>query len=478
LSEVLKPDLCVIGAGAGGLSVAAIAASFGVPVVLIERDRMGGDCLNVGCVPSKALIAAADLAQGMRDGGRFGLGRGDPQVNMARVREHVRGVIDAIAPNDSAERFTALGVRVLKAEARFTDATTVAAGDLTIQARRFVLATGSRPSAPPIPGLDQVPYLTNETVFDLTRRPERLLVIGGGPIGAELAQAHRRLGAEVAILEAARLLPRDDPEIAAALERALLKEGVEIHAGITIERVALRDGRIVVELRQGGESRTVQGSHLLVAAGRRPVTDGLGLDAAGIAHDGAGITVDSGLRTTNKRVYAIGDCAGPGGGPYKFTHVSNYHAGLVIRSALFRLPVRVDTRAIPRVTYTDPEIASVGQSEDEARASGAAIRILRWPVAENDRAQAEHRTAGHVKAIVTPRGKVLGCAIAAAQAGDLIVPWTLAIAKGLKVQDLAGLVVPYPTLSEVTKRAAVEFLKPSAHNPWLRRAVSFARRFG
>ena len=478
MGEVLKPDLCVIGAGSGGLSVAAIAASFGVPVVIVERDRMGGDCLNVGCVPSKALIAAGGLAQSVRQGGRFGLGRSDPQVNMARVRDHVRGVIEAIAPNDSAERFSALGVRVIKAEARFTDNRTVAAGDVTIEARRFVLATGSRPAAPPIPGLDSVPYLTNETVFDLTRRPERLLVIGGGPIGAELAQAHRRLGAEVAVLEAARLLPRDDPEMAAVLERALLAEGVALHAGVTVERIEVRDDRVVATVRAGDETRTVEGSHLLVAAGRRPVTDGLGLDAAGIAFDGKGIAVDKGLRTTNRRVYAIGDCAGPGGGPYKFTHVANYHAGLVIRSALFRLPVKVDTIAIPRVTYTDPEIAAVGLTEEEARESRTAFRILRWPVAENDRAQAERRTAGHVKALVAARGKILGCAIAGSQAGDLIVPWALALSKGLKVQDLAGLVFPYPTLSEVTKRAAVEFLRPSAQSPWVRRVIGFARRFG
>jgi pyruvate/2-oxoglutarate dehydrogenase complex dihydrolipoamide dehydrogenase (E3) component len=478
MPEVLKPDLCVIGAGSGGLSVAAIAASFGVPVVLIERDRMGGDCLNVGCVPSKALIAAGDLAQDIREAGRLGLGRSDPQVNMARVRDHVRGVIDAIAPNDSAERFAALGVRVIKAEARFTGPRAVEAGGFTIEARRFVLATGSRPSAPPIPGLDAAPYLTNETVFELSRRPERLIVIGGGPIGLELAQAHRRLGAEVVVLESARLLPRDDPEMAAVLERALIAEGVELRTGAKIERIEQRGERIAAVLRADGAEMTREGSHLLVAAGRRPVTGGLGLEAAGIAFDRSGIRVDKGLRTTNRRVYAIGDCAGPGGGPYKFTHVANYHAGLVIRSALFRLPVKVETRAVPRVTYTDPEIAAVGMTEEEARAAKAAFRVLRWPVAENDRAQAERKTAGHVKALVARNGRILGCAIAAANAGDLIMPWGLAIAKGLKVQDLANLVFPYPTLSEVTKRAAVEFLRPSAQRTVVRRIVEFARKFG
>jgi pyruvate/2-oxoglutarate dehydrogenase complex dihydrolipoamide dehydrogenase (E3) component len=478
VTDTLKPDLCVVGAGSGGLSVAAIAASFGVSVVLIERDRMGGDCLNVGCVPSKSLLAAADRAEAIRTAAAFGVQGGEPQVDWARVRAHVHGVIAAIAPNDSAERYAAMGVRVIRADARFTDERTIVADDAVIQARRFVLATGSRPAAPPIPGLDEVPYLTNETIFDLAERPQRLLVIGGGPVGVELAQAHRRLGAAVAILEAApRILARDDPELAAVIARALMREDVELHLGVSIERVAQEDGRIVVTLK-GEPPQTIAGSHLLVAVGRKPVTEGLGLPAAGIAADKSGIVVDRGLRTSNKRVYAIGDCAGGEAGPYKFTHVANYHAGLVIRSALFRLPVRADSAGIARLTYTDPELAAVGLSEEEARAKHKAVRILRWPVAENDRAQAERATDGHIKAVVTTRGTILGCAIAAPHAGDLIVPWALAYAKGLKAQDLAGLVFPYPTLSEVTKRAAVEFLRPSAQNPWVRRLIGLARWFG
>jgi pyruvate/2-oxoglutarate dehydrogenase complex dihydrolipoamide dehydrogenase (E3) component len=470
----------VIGAGSGGLSVAAIAASFGVPVVLIEKGRMGGECLNVGCVPSKALIAAAHHAHDIRAAGPFGVERGEPRVNYARVRDHIRDVIAAIAPNDSAERFGALGVQVIRAEARFTDDKTVVAGSATIAARRFVLATGSRPAVPPIPGLEAVPYLTNDTIFDLSRRPERLLVIGGGPIGVEIAQAHRGLGAEVVLLEAARLLPREDAEMAAVIERALLRDGVELRTGVALERVAAEDDKIIVQLAgsEGGPAQRIDGTHLLVATGRAPMTEGLGLEAAGVAFDRTGIKVDKGLRTTNRRVYAVGDCAGGGAGPYKFTHAANYHAGLVIRSALFRLPVRVDPGAIPRVVYSDPELAAIGLSEEEARAKHRNVRILRWPVAENDRAQAERATDGHVKALVTGRGKILGCAIAAPHAGELIVPWALAISKGLKVQDLAGLVFPYPTFSEVTKRAAVEFIKPGAQNPWVRRLVGAVRRLG
>jgi pyruvate/2-oxoglutarate dehydrogenase complex dihydrolipoamide dehydrogenase (E3) component len=431
-----------------------------------------------GACPQRRCSRPGHAAQAIRDADCFGVGSSEPTIDFGRVRDHVRGVIAAIAPNDSVDRFTAMGVRVVQAPARFAGPRTLLAGDVTIEARRFVLATGSRPSAPPITGLDGVPFLTNETVFDLGERPQRLIVIGGGPIGVELAQAFRRLGAAVVILEAARLLPREDPEMAGVVERALLAEGVELRVGATIERVEGTVGRIRASFTREGVRETVEGSHVLVAAGRRPVTEDLGLESAGVAFDLAGITVDRGLRTTNRHIYAIGDCAGPEAGPLKFTHVANYHAGLVIRSALFRMPVKVDTAAIPRVTYTDPEIASVGMTEEEARAAHPKIRILRWPVAENDRAQAERRTQGHAKAIVTPRGKILGCSIAAPGAGDLIVPWSLAIAKGMKASDLAGLVFPYPTLSEVSKRASVEFLRPQTRNVWARRFIAAARRLG
>lgn len=475
MADILKPDVCVIGAGSGGLSVAAIAASFGVPVVLVERDRMGGDCLNAGCVPSKALVAAGDRAHAIRTAAPFGLDVPEPGVDFARVRDHIRSVIEHIAPNDSVERFTAMGVQVIQAAARFTDARTVEAGGTTIRARRFVIATGSRPAVPPIPGLDAVPYLTNETVFDLAERPSRLLVVGGGPIGAEIGQAMRRLGAQVTILEAGRLLSRDDPEMAAVVSRALAREGVEIREGARIERVEGETGAIRVLL-EGGE--TLEGSHLLVAAGRVPTVEGLGLEEAGIAVENGAIRVDRALRTSNRRVFAIGDCAGGATQGHRYTHAANYHAGLVVRRALFRLPVRLDNRVLPRVTYTDPELAVVGLTEEQARERDGSVRILRWPLAENDRAQAERETQGHVKVLVDRKGRVLGCAIAARRAGELIVPWAMLMSRNGTVNELAGLVFPYPTVSEVSKRAAVEHLRPAARSGFLRGVSTFLRRFG
>jgi pyruvate/2-oxoglutarate dehydrogenase complex dihydrolipoamide dehydrogenase (E3) component len=475
--EILRPDLCVIGAGSAGLSVASIAASFGATVVLVEKNRMGGECLNVGCVPSKALIAAAHQAQGFRRARKFGIGSGEaPAIDFEQVHRHVQGVISAIALMDSADRYAAIGVQVIQAEASFVDARTVVAGDRTIKARRFVVASGSRPAVPAISGLDQVPYLTNDTIFDLRERPEHLVVVGGGAVGVELAQAYRRLGAEVTIVEAGeRLLGREDPEMAAVIGRTLRREGIDLRLGSTIQGIERRPSARFALVTGSGE--TLEGSHLLVATGRQATIEGLNLKAAGIEADSSGILVGRNLKTTNAKVHAIGDCVGGARSDGRFTHVANHQAGLVIRNALFGLPATLD-RAIPRVTYADPELAAVGLTEEEARAGHKSIKILRWAFADNDRARAEGTTEGHVKAVVTSRGRILGCTIAGPRAGDLIMPWVLAVSRGLKVSDLAGVVYPYPTLSEATRSAAVEFLKPSTQNPWLRRLIGLVRHLG
>ncbi len=471
MTETIHTDICVIGGGSAGLSVAAGAAQLGAATVLVEAGKMGGDCLNYGCVPSKSMIAAAHAAEVMRRADRFGIAAVAPTIDFPAVQDHVQGVIDAIAPADSVDRFEGLGVRVIQARAAFTGRGEIAAGDHRVRARRFVVATGSTPAAPPIPGLDTVPYLTNETVFANRTLPDHLIVIGGGPIGAELAQAHRRLGARVTVLEAFTILGKDDPELTEIVKRRLRAEGVDLREGVKIDGVSGAAGDFTVVL-DGGEKITA--SHLLVAAGRRPNVGGLGLDVAGIAHSAKGIQVDRRLRTTNRKVFAVGDVAG---GP-QFTHAANYHAGIVVRNALFRLPAKVDYTALPWVTYTDPELAHVGLTEDQAKTAHGDIRVLRWPFADNDRAQAERDTAGMIKAITTKRGRVLGASIVGAHAGELIQPWVLAIGKGLKIGDFANMIVPYPTRGEVGKRAAGSFYAATLFSEKTRRIVRFLARFG
>ncbi|MBV6486405.1 MAG: FAD-dependent oxidoreductase [Pseudorhodoplanes sp.] len=470
---MLKPDICVIGAGSGGLSVAAAAAAFGVPVVLIEKHRMGGDCLNTGCVPSKALIAAARRAHLVRTSGAFGI-EATVTVDFTKVRAHVHEVIAAIAPNDSVERFRGLGVRVIKGEARFVGPKTVRVGDTTIQARRFVIATGSRPALPSIPGLERLPYLTNETVFNLEQCPRHLLVIGAGPIGLELGQAFRRLGAQVTVLEAAAPLAKDDPECASVVLDQLAREGIDIRTGVTIARMDTGPAGVRAVLQMGAGEEAIDASHVLVAAGRRAVVEGLGLDAAGISCGRNGIVVDKGLRTTNRHVYAVGDIAG---GP-QFTHAANYHAGLVIRNALFRLPVSADDSLIPRVTFTDPELAHAGLTEAQARARHGAVRVARWPYRENDRAQAERETHGHIKVVMSARGRILGATIVGTDAGELISTWALAVERRMNIRAMTGVVVPYPTRAEIGKRAAIDVFARGLTSPLVRRIIGWLRRLG
>ncbi|MEX2034706.1 MAG: FAD-dependent oxidoreductase [Xanthobacteraceae bacterium] len=478
MAEQLTPDLCVIGAGSGGLSVAAAAATLGVPVVLIEKGRMGGECLNTGCVPSKSMIAAGKRAEAFRTSGPFGIKPVPPTAEFDQVNDHVHRVINAIAPNDSKERFTGLGVRVIEGEARFRDTRTVIVGEeedikFEIQARRFVIATGSLPVVPAISGIEQVPYLTNETVFETRERPKHLIVIGGGPIGLELAQAFRRLGSEVTVLELAQPLGKEDPECAAIVLDAFAREGITIRSGVEIERVRQLRGRIEVVL-DGDTGETIQGTDLLIATGRRPNIDGLDLDAARVKYRPRGIVVDKRLGTSNKRVYAIGDVTGLP----QFTHAASHQAALLIRHLLFRLPIKMDVDEIPRVTFTDPELAHVGLTDVQARERHRAIRVLRWPYHDNDRAQAERETRGHIKVVTDPKGLVLGATIVGAAAGEQIIAWTLAINHRLNIRAFAEIVMPYPTYSEIGKRAAISFFTPRLTASWVRRILSLLRRFG
>lgn len=466
-----ETDICVIGAGAGGLSVAAGASLMGARVVLVERHRMGGDCLYSGCVPSKALIAAAHSVASAASAKAFGIEFGPPRINAAAVIDHVQEVIASIAPVDSPERYRGFGVDVVLAEARFTGPNEIEAGGRRIRAKRFVIATGSAPSVPPIPGLKEVPYFTNETIFTNKSAISHLVVIGAGPIGLEMAQAHRRLGAEVTVLDAGPALANDDPELVALVLRRLRHEGVDLHENVAIARIESSNTGVVVHLADG---RNIEGSHLLVAAGRRPVLDSLNLAAAGVEHDRKGIKVDQRLRSSNSRIYAVGDCCG---GP-QFTHAAGYQAGIILRNILFRLPAKVDYSAMPHATYTDPELAAVGLSEDAARKAVGGITILRFPFAENDRARAERQTEGMIKVITDRKGRILGAAIAGPHAGELVLPWVLALSKRLKIGDMAGVIAPYPTLSEVSKRAAGAYFTPKLFSEFTRKIVRFLLSFG
>jgi pyruvate/2-oxoglutarate dehydrogenase complex dihydrolipoamide dehydrogenase (E3) component len=470
-------DLAVIGAGAGGLSVTAVAARLGLRVALIERGTMGGDCLNTGCVPSKALLAAAHLAASARGAARFGIDLPPPAIAWAAVRAHVQGVIAEIAPADSAARYRALGAEVIAGTARFLDPATLAvdgalAGtDRRIVARRIVIAAGSRPAVPPIPGLDRTAFLTNETLFDLADPPAHLLILGGGPVGLEMADAHAGLGCAVTVVEAGRIAGKEDPELVAGLRAALAARGIAILEGVAV--AAVEPGPTLVL----ADGRRIAGSHLLVATGRRADIGSLALEAGGVRASAAGIATDRGLRSvTNRRVFAVGDIADPVGiGPRAFTHAASHHAGIVIRRAVFRLPARLSDAALPRVTYTDPELAQVGLTEAEARAAGHAPQILRWPLAETDRARAERDPVGLVKLVVA-RGRVLGAGILAAHAGEMIGTWTLAIARRVPLAALAGMIVPYPTRAEAAVRAAGSAYLDRLFAPRTRRLATLLAR--
>jgi pyruvate/2-oxoglutarate dehydrogenase complex dihydrolipoamide dehydrogenase (E3) component len=474
MTPALEPDICVIGAGAAGRAAASAAAAFGVPVVLIERGILGDGARTGGSVPATALAVTAERANIIRNAAHFGLKAARFGVDFAAVKTHLRDIANAVAPSETRQRLAGLGVRIIDGSARFLDARTVAAGDFTIAARRFVIATGSAPALPPIPGLADTPHLTSDTVFDLADCPRHLIVIGAGSTGLELAQTFGRLGAAVTVLEAATPLASDDAECAAIVLDALEREGITLRIGVTIAQVRRVLARIEIDITTPEGPETIVGSHVLVAAGRRPNVEDLDLDVAGIRYAPHGIDVDRRLRTTNKRVYAIGDVTiGP-----KSTHLATYHAELVVRHALFRQHVGLDHHTIPTVTHTDPELAQVGYIEDEARAHAGAIRVLRSPYRENDRALATEATNGHIKVITDRRGYILGVSIVGAGAGEMIATWTLAIKEKLNIRAFAGLIVPYPAYGEVGKRAAMTYFMRGLTSNQVRRIIGWLRRLG
>jgi pyruvate/2-oxoglutarate dehydrogenase complex dihydrolipoamide dehydrogenase (E3) component len=396
-----------------------------------------------------------------------------PKIDFSAVKDHVFDTIKTIAPHDSQDRFEKLGVTVIRASARFIAKNKVEAGGRVIAARYFVIATGSRAVVPPIPGLDPDRVYTNETIFPLREAPAHLVIIGGGPIGVEMAQAHRRLGCRVSILDLGAILPRDDSKNVAILKAALVAEGIDLYENITIERVAHSDSGVVCFVNDSDRSLEIAGSHLLVAAGRKPNTEDLGLDLAGIHFDKKGISVDGRLRTNMTHVFAIGDVAG---GP-QFTHVAGYHAGIIISNICFKLPARVDYRALPWVTYTDPELAQVGLTEVAARAQyGHSIKVVEWDFDQNDRAIAARITAGQVRVITTKGGHILGASIVGNHAGELIGLWALAISNRLKISAVTKMIAPYPTLGEASKRAAGAWYTGALFSDRTRKIVSLLQR--
>ena len=467
----IKTDLLVIGAGSGGLSVAAGAVQMGAKVVLLEDHKMGGDCLNYGCVPSKALIAAGKQAHALRNGAKFGVADVMPKVDYAAAKDHVNNVIATIAPVDSEERFEGLGVTVIRERGRFTGENTVQAGDNEITARRIVIATGSSPFVPPIPGLEHVPYLTNESLWNLRELPEHLLIVGGGPIGIEMAQAHLRLGSKVTVIEGMKAMGKDDPELAAIVLDRMREEGMVIEEDALAEEISGKAGDITVKAKDG---RVFKGTHLLMAVGRAANVNDMDLEKAGVAYSRSGIEVDASMKTSNKKIYAIGDVAGQ----LQFTHVAGYHAGVVIRSILFGLPSKAKQGHLPWATYTDPELAQVGLTEAQAREEhGDKAEVYRFPFHENDRAIAEGKTTGLIKVMVV-KGRPVGASIAGASAGELIGVWALALANNLKMSQIAGMVAPYPTLGEVNKRAAGAYFSPRLfESDMVKAVVGFVQKF-
>lgn len=445
-------DICVIGGGAAGLVVAAGGASLGAKVALVEKHILGGDCLNYGCVPSKTLLHSAKVAHTMRNAGRYGIEPAMPQINIADVMQRVQDVIKTIEVHDSPERFRGMGIDVVFGTGKFTSPEIFEIDGRKITARRFVIATGSRPAIPNIEGIDKVPYLTNETVFTINETIPDLIVLGGGPIGIEMAQAFCRLGSRVQVVELGdRILPREDTDLAEIVAKQLRREEIKFHLGHGAQSVTHTDGKIHMVLKTpDGQQVTIEGSHLLIAVGRQSNTKELALEVAGVQTERGRIVTDRRLRTTNKRIFACGDVVGP----YLFTHMAEHHAGIVLRNAIFHLPAKIEERVIPWCTFSDPELARVGISEAEAQQQGIQYKVYTFPFKDIDRAQAEGETEGFAKIITDPKGKLLGAALAGPNAGELIHEYVLAIAKRMKASDLSGVIHIYPTLAQINRRVA------------------------
>ncbi len=467
----------MLGAGTAGLVSAAGLSALGARVALVERNKMGGDCLNFGCVPSKALISSARAAHAMRRAGDWGLPALEPEIDFAAVLERMRARRAKIAPHDSQERFESLGVDVFRGEARFTSPHEVSIDGVTLNAAYFVIATGTRATLLPIKGLETVPYFTNETIFDEMRtRPERLLIIGGGPIGCELAQALQRLGVQVTIVQkAARLLQKEDEDVALFGQQVLERDGVEVLTGTETKRIVRQGEHICLTLRRGERDLERTGDALLLAAGRTPNIESLNLKAAGLKTSGRGVEVNDYLQTSQPHIYAAGDVTGR----YLFTHIADYQARIVVRNILLPLPFlrqKADYATVPWCTYLDPEIARVGLSEAEAREKQIACEVVKEEMGHVDRAVVESAESGFAKVLLKKGSdKILGATVVSEHAGDLLQPFVLAMRHGLGLSKIGATIHPYPTFVEFARKAADQHNKKRL-TPLAKKI--FAKRFG
>jgi len=470
-------DVGIIGGGAAGLSVAAGAARLGVKTLLVEKEKnLGGDCLHYGCVPSKTLISSAAARQAMLDAERFGLAAVEvPPVDFARIRERIETVIKKIQEHDSVERFRSLGADVIFGPARFSDEHTVEVDAKRFTAAKWVIATGSSAAAPAIPGLDQVPFLTNRGIFSLDRLPESLVVLGGGPIAIEMAQAFNRLGCRVEVVQrSGQILSKEDPDMAALVMEKMAAEGVRFHLDTRVTGAGRTEKGVFIRYEdREGETRTVEGETMLVALGRSPNTGGLGLEGIGVESDRRGIKVDARLRTTRPHIYAAGDV----NGAYQFTHAAGYEAGIVVANAVFHLPRRARYDLVPWCTYTSPELASIGMNEKMAQKAGIEYRAVVEEFNGNDRHLAGGGGPGRIKLILGRRNRPIGVQIASPHAGELLAEWVCAMNASVPLATMAAAVHPYPTLAEMNRKPCATVMSEKLFSPWVRKTLALLFRY-
>lgn len=465
-------DLCVVGGGAAGLTVASGAAQLGVRTLLVEKEPLlGGDCLHYGCVPSKTLIKTAKVRRLLGRASEFGLPRVDlPPVDFRHVAGRIRSVVASIQQHDSVERFCSLGAQVEFGPASFLDDHIVEVGDKRFSAARFVIATGSSPAVPTIPGLESVPYLTNENIFSLEELPASLVVLGAGPIACELGQAFARLGSHVTLLQRSdRILSGEDADMAAVIDFSFREEGLDVRLGCAVQEVRRTAEGVEILYLQNGVEAKAAGTHLFVALGRKANVAALKLERAGVEHSFKGITADARMRTSQTHIFAAGDVIGK----YPFTHAAGYEGGIVVANAVMRLPRKADYTFMPRCTYTDPEFFSAGRNEQDCRRDGIEYSVILEAFSANDRAQTEHETRGQIKLLLNKSGKPLGVQIVGAHAGELAGEWIAALYGKVGLSVLAGAVHPYPTLAEINKRVAGKVFAERIFSERVRKILHF-----